>query len=199
MIARPFIGADAASFERTANRKDLAVLPPEPTLLNRHSDAGGTVVSIGKIGDIFAHSGTGREVKAAGNEALFDTLLSELKGAGPNTLLVVNFVDFDTLYGHRRDVAGYAAALEAFDRRLPGWKPVLGDDLAILTADHGCDPSWTGSDHTRECVPVIALGGARPSAPIGRRSTFADVGESLAASRPAAYGGSGTSSWRRRS
>ena len=200
IIARPFIGADAASFERTANRKDLAVLPPEPTLLNRHSDAGGTVVSIGKIGDIFAHSGTGREVKAAGNEALFDTLLSELKGAGPNTLLVVNFVDFDTLYGHRRDVAGYAAALEAFDRRLPELETVLKiDDLAILTADHGCDPSWTGSDHTRECVPVIALGGARPSAPIGRRSTFADIGESIAAHLGLPPMGTGESFWEARS
>ncbi len=194
VIARPFVGQNARTFERTANRKDLAVLPHAPTVLDRHADAGGTVVSIGKIGDIFAHSGTGKEVKAAGNEALFDTLLSELEIAGPNTLLVVNFVDFDTLYGHRRDVAGYAAALEAFDRRLPELEAVLGDDdLAILTADHGCDPSWPGSDHTRECVPVLALGGARPKTAIGRRTTFADVGESLAAHLGLPPMGSGTS------
>ena len=119
VIARPFIGTNADDFARTGNRKDLAVPPPSPTLLQRHSDTGGTVISIGKIGDIFAHQGTGEEVKASGNAVLFDTLQSVTDRAPDGSLVIVNFVDFDSLWGHRRDVAGYAAELEAFDYRLP--------------------------------------------------------------------------------
>ena len=181
VIARPFIGEDPASFRRTANRRDYSVLPPAPTLLRRQSDRGGAVISIGKIGDIFAHDGTGREVKAPDNDAMFDLMLTETRNAGSDSLIVVNFVDFDVHFGHRRDPAGYAAALEAFDRRLPEFEALLGpDDLAIITADHGCDPTWRGSDHTRENVPVLVLGGARPDGPVGHLSSFADVGQSLA-------------------
>ena len=181
VIARPFVGEDPASFRRTANRRDYSVLPPEPTLLKRHSDHGRPVISIGKIGDIFAHDGTGREVKAPDNDAMFDVLLEETRAAGPDSLVVVNFVDFDMHFGHRRNPAGYAAALEAFDRRLPEFEALLGpDDLAVITADHGCDPTWRGSDHTRENVPVLTLGGARPSGPIGHLSSFADIGQTLA-------------------
>jgi len=156
------------------------VPPPAPTLLDRHAAAGGSVVSIGKIGDIFAHRGTGVEVKANGNAALFDALLSVAGRTGDGSLVVVNFVDFDTLWGHRRDVAGYAAALEAFDRLLPGFLACLGPgDLAVLTADHGCDPTWPGSDHTREQVPVLFAGPAAPRGDLGQLA-FADVGATLA-------------------
>ncbi|WP_420402614.1 phosphopentomutase [Nisaea sp.] len=181
VIARPFSGETPETFRRTANRRDYSVLPPEPTLLRRHTDRGGPVISVGKIGDIFAHDGTGREVKAPDNDAMFDLLLSETKAAGENTLLVANFVDFDVHFGHRRDPAGYAAALEHFDRRLPQFELLLGPgDLAVITADHGCDPTWKGSDHTRENVPVLAGGGARPDGPVGHLASFADVGQSLA-------------------
>jgi phosphopentomutase len=182
VIARPFVGAAAASFRRTGNRKDLAVPPPHPTLLQRHDEAGGSVISIGKIGDIFAHIGTGREVKADGNAALFDTLLAETAGAPDGSLVLVNFVDFDTLHGHRRDIAGYAGALEAFDHRLAEFETLLRPgDLAIITADHGCDPSWGGTDHTRENVPVLGFGPGVAPRDIGHRASFADVGQSVAA------------------
>src|SRR3546814_2535076 len=111
------------------------------------------------IGDIFAHRGTGEEIKASGHPALFDALLAATDRAPDGALVVVNFVDFDSLWGHRRDVAGYAAELEAFDRRLPALLDRLGPgDLAVLTADHGNDPTWPGSDHTREQVPGLLAG-----------------------------------------
>ena len=120
VIARPFAGETAATFERTANRRDFAVPPPEPTLLDRLVERGSKVIGIGKIGDIFAHQGVSEVRKAAGNMALFDAALGAMDDAGDGDLVFANFVDFDMLYGHRRDIAGYAAALEAFDRRLPG-------------------------------------------------------------------------------
>ena len=181
VIARPFLGKNAASFKRSANRRDYSMLPPEPTLLKRHSERGGAVISIGKIGDIFAHDGTGREITAPDNDAIFDLLLKETRAADQNSLVVVNFADFDVLFGHRRNPAGYAAALETFDRRLPAFEALLGtEDLAVITADHGCDPTWYGTDHTRENIPVLTLGGARPGASIGHLSSFADVGQTLA-------------------
>ncbi len=181
VIARPFVGDGPGSFRRTGNRKDLAVPPPAPTLLSLFEAAGGSVISIGKMGDIYAHQGTGREVKADGNAALFDTLLAETETAPDKTLVLANFVDFDMLYGHRRDIAGYAAALEVFDRLLPRFEALMRPgDLAVITADHGCDPSWPGSDHTRENVPVIAFGPGIGAGDIGHRNTFADVGQSLA-------------------
>ncbi len=181
VIARPFIGSESGDFRRTGNRKDLAVPPPAPTLLALHEAAGGSVISIGKMGDIYAHLGTGREVKADGNAALFDALLTETEAAPDNALVLVNFVDFDMLYGHRRDIAGYAKALEDFDRRLLEFEALLKPgDLAVITADHGCDPSWPGSDHTRENVPIVAFGPNVTASDIGHRESFADVGQSLA-------------------
>ncbi|MDW7748337.1 phosphopentomutase [Halomonas sp.] len=181
VIARPFIGSDAASFTRTANRRDYSVEPPAPTVLQKLHDDGGTVVAIGKIADIYAHCGITRTVKASGHEALMDATLEALREAGERSLIMTNFVDFDMVHGHRRDVVGYAAALEAFDARLP---ELLGrledDDLLILTADHGCDPTWTGTDHTREHIPVLALGGGLAPGSLGARETFADIGQSLA-------------------
>jgi phosphopentomutase len=180
VIARPFVGAPG-SFRRTGNRKDLAVPPPEPTLLDRLVAAGGTVVGIGKIGDIYAHRGLSREVKADGNAALFDATLEAVRDTPDRSLVMTNFVDFDTLYGHRRDVAGYAAALEAFDARLPALEALLRPgDVAVITADHGCDPTWRGSDHTREHVPVLVRGHRIPAVPLERRDGFADIGQSLA-------------------
>ncbi|MCH8183958.1 MAG: phosphopentomutase [Proteobacteria bacterium] len=181
VIARPFVGASGA-FERTGNRRDYTTPPPEPTLLDRLCADGGEVISVGKVADIFAHQGTGRTVKANGNAALWDATLAALSEAPERSLIFTNFVDFDTLYGHRRNVAGYAAALEAFDARLPVFEKALRPgDLAIITADHGCDPTWTGTDHTRENVPVLAFGGGVAPGPLGLRESFADIGQTLAA------------------
>ena len=181
VIARPFLGKSAEDFERTGNRRDYSVLPPEPTLLDRLTDAGGRVLAVGKIGDIFAHQGITKLRKATGNMALFDATLETMDEAGDRDLVFTNFVDFDMLYGHRRNVAGYAAALEAFDRRLPELTAKLRDgDLMMITADHGCDPTWRGTDHTRERVPVIGTGpGLRPGT-IGVRPSYADMGETIA-------------------
>src|SRR5690606_2324245 len=139
-------------------------------------DAGGQVYAVGKIGDIFAHRGISKLYKADGNHALFDTTLQALHEAPPRTLVFSNFVDFDMLYGHRRDIAGYAQALEAFDRRLPELLAEMGpDDLLILSADHGCDPRWPGSDHTREHVPVLPHAAGTQPGSLGERGTLADT------------------------
>jgi phosphopentomutase len=180
VIARPFAGA-AGQFTRTGNRRDYSLPPPEPTLLDRF---GGTTISIGKIGDIFAHQGTGRIIKANGNAELWQKTLAVAGGADENLVALTNFVDFDTLYGHRRDIAGYAAALEAFDTMLPRFEALLRPgDLAVITADHGCDPTWPGTDHTRENVPVLAFGPGIRAAELGVRESFADIGQTLAGHR----------------
>ena len=182
VIARPFVGETPADFERTGNRRDYSVPPPEPTLLDRAEAAGRQVTGVGKIADIFAHRGITETRKASGNAAILDATLAAIDEAQDGALVFSNLVDFDMLYGHRRDVAGYAAALEAFDRRLPevGQRLKRGD-LVVITADHGCDPTWRGSDHTRERVPIMAFGpGLRPRG-IGVRSTYADIGETIAA------------------
>lgn len=180
VIARPFEGADQNSFTRTGNRRDFSISPPGKTLLDRQSDAGGNVISIGKIGDIYAHSGTGSIVKANGNEALMDATLKALEEASDNTLIFTNFVDFDMLYGHRRDVPGYAAALEAFDARLPELEARLKQgDRAVITADHGCDPTWPGTEHTREHVPILSFGPDCKPRNLGPRN-FSDIGQTLA-------------------
>lgn len=182
VIARPFIGERAGEFKRTGNRKDLAVPPPEPTLLARVEAEGGNVVSIGKIGDIFAHVGTGRIVKATGNPDIMEKTLNAMRTAPGGSLVMSNFVDFDMEYGHRRDVAGYAAALEYFDSRLPDIMAEMEPgDLVFLTADHGCDPTWHGTDHTREYVPVLGFGPSLPPIDIGLRGSFADIGQTIAA------------------
>ncbi|MCC7049796.1 MAG: phosphopentomutase [Alphaproteobacteria bacterium] len=180
VIARPFVGEPNA-FRRTGNRRDYATPPPEPTLLDRLKASGREVLSVGKVSDIFAAQGITRKVKADGNAALMQATMDAARDAPDGALVFTNFVDFDTLYGHRRDVAGYAAALEAFDRELPALERALRPgDLAIITADHGCDPTWEGTDHTREFVPVIAFGPASRPAAIGRRDSFADIGQTLA-------------------
>jgi phosphopentomutase len=179
VIARPFVGSNSADFKRTANRRDYAVPPAAPTILDIASGEERDVVSVGKIADIFAHSGTGRVLKADGNDALFDRTLEGFGTLGDGGLLFANFIDFDTVYGHRRDVAGYAGALEAFDARLPELDNVSrADDLIIITADHGCDPTWQGTDHTREQVPILQFHGSAGS--IGCRGTFADIAATVA-------------------
>ena len=181
VIARPFVG-EPGSFERTGNRRDFAVPPPEPTLLDRAKTAGRATICVGKIADIYAHSGVTDERKASGNEALTDATLRAMDDAGEGDLVVTNFVDFDMLYGHRRDVPGYAAALEAFDRRLPELEAKLRPgDMMVLTADHGCDPTWPGTDHTRERVPVLISGPSLGAGKMRAAETFADIGETLAA------------------
>lgn len=181
VIARPFIGTGPDNYTRTGNRRDLTTPPPAKTVLDKLAEAGGEVISIGKIADIYAHQGITKKVKATGNAALFDATLTELQDAPDRSIVFTNFVDFDMLYGHRRDVEGYAAALEYFDRRLPELLDAMQDeDLLIITADHGCDPTWAGSDHTREHIPVVCFGAHLKPGSIGKRDTFADIGQTLA-------------------
>ncbi len=192
VIARPFVGSNSADFVRTGNRRDLTTPPPEPTVLDKLVDSGGEVISIGKIADIYAHQGVTTKIKATGNAALFDATLDALESAPDRSIVFTNFVDFDMLYGHRRDPAGYAEALEYFDNRLPELLDMLNeDDLVIVCADHGCDPTWEGTDHTREHIPVLAFGAGMPAGSLGQRDTFADIGQSLAGFfglAPMAYG-----------
>jgi phosphopentomutase len=181
IIARPFTGADAASFVRTGNRRDLTTPPHADTLLDKLAADGGEVISVGKISDIYAHQGITKKIKATGNAALFDATLEALSDAGDRSIVFTNFVDFDMLYGHRRDVPGYAAALEYFDQRLPELlEQMQDDDILVICADHGCDPTWPGSDHTREHIPVLVYGASVQAGPLGKRESFADIGQSLA-------------------
>ena len=181
VIARPFVGTTSRDFARTGNRRDYSVLPPEPTLLDRLTEAGRTVHAVGKIADIFAHQGIGRMIKANGNMELFEATLKAMDEAEDGDLVFTNFVDFDMLYGHRRDVPGYAAALEAFDQRLPDLdRKLKPGDIVILTADHGCDPTWRGTDHTRERVPILVFGPGVRTRSIGVLPSFAWIGETIA-------------------
>jgi phosphopentomutase len=180
VIARPFLGKNG-NYRRTSNRHDYAVPPPSATLLDHVKDAGGEVIALGKISDIFAAQGVSRVVKGVDNMALFDALLKVEEEAGDKSLTFVNFVDFDQAFGHRRDIAGYSNALHELDERLPEFMVKLKEgDLVVITADHGCDPSWPGSDHTREHIPMIFFGpGVAPRAlPISE--TFSDIGATLA-------------------
>jgi phosphopentomutase len=180
VIARPFSGETRGAFRRTANRKDWAIEPAEPTILDQLTAAERKVITIGKIGDIFAHRGTGEEVKAAGNVALLDAALKAFERLPEGGLVFANLIDFDVEYGHRRDVPGYAAALEAFDRRIPEITARLRPgDLAIITADHGNDPTWRGTDHTRERVPILAFGPGIRTGSMGVRASLADIAASL--------------------
>ena len=157
VIARPFLGTQGA-FQRTGNRKDFAILPPAPVLTNRVQDAGRAVYAVGKIGDIFSMQGID-EVRKGDDRTLMGHLGDLVRDAPDGSLTFANFVEFDSLYGHRRDVSGYARHLEWFDAELG---PLLGQlrdgDMLVITADHGNDPTWVGTDHTRERVPVLVAG-----------------------------------------
>ncbi len=177
VIARPFVGSPG-NFSRTQHRRDFAIAPPEKTLCDWVSDAGGKVHAVGKIGDIFSMQGIDTVVKGADAD-LMEHLVDLTRDAGDGSLTFANFVEFDSLFGHRRDVEGYASALEWFDANMPRLLGNMRDgDLMIFTADHGNDPTWTGTDHTRERVPVIGYGvGAKAIGQVG----FTDVGVSVAA------------------
>ncbi|MDR6873746.1 phosphopentomutase [Bosea sp. BE125] len=180
VIARPFLGTVEDGFRRTGNRKDFAIPPPDETLLDRLAAQGRTIITVGKIGDIFAHRATGEEIKPFGNAAMFEAALEALERLPDGGFCFVNLVDFDSEYGHRRDVPGYAAALEAFDAALPRLEAGLRPgDIAMITADHGNDPTWPGTDHTREHTPILAFGPALAPGPIGRRESFADIAATL--------------------
>jgi phosphopentomutase len=176
-IARPFVGTAARGFTRTANRHDYAMAPPAPTLCDWAAAAGRRVTALGKIGDIFSMRGIA-EARKGRDAVLFEHLVDLAGSAEDGSLTFANFVEFDTEYGHRRDVAGYARHLEWFDAGLPRVLERLGPgDLMIVTADHGNDPTWTGTDHTRERVPVVGWGVQGAIGHVG----FADVGASIAA------------------
>ncbi len=181
VIARPFLGETAKTFERTGNRKDYSVLPPYDTLLDVLTKAEHDVCSIGKIGDIFAHRGTGHEIKVSGFDELMATTQIEMLKLKIGGFLMVNFVNFDTDFGHQRDVAGYAGLLEKFDHWLAKAVHLVGpNDHLFITADHGNDPSFKGTDHTRERVPVLWLNPPQKPGSIGLRETFSDIGQTIA-------------------
>ncbi|GAB2934819.1 phosphopentomutase [Rheinheimera gaetbuli] len=181
VIARPFLGDSPQNYARTGNRRDYSVLPPAPTVLDKLTTAGGKVISIGKIADIYAHQGISESLKATGLEQLIDKTLAQMATQADNSLIFTNLVDFDQNFGHRRDAVGYGEALEYFDQRLPELIDACGDDcLLILTADHGCDPTWPGTEHTREYIPVLVYKAGLGDVALGERGSFADIGQTLA-------------------
>lgn len=181
VIARPFVGTCAEDFTRTTNRHDFAVPAPKDTLLDKMVAAGGSVYAVGKIADIFAHRGITKHYAAGGLEKLIDATIAAVQDAPDNTIVFTNFVDFDSSFGHRRDIKGYGEALEYFDSRLPEITALLkAEDLLLITADHGNDPAWTGTDHTREKVPVLFSGADVKVAQLKPMATFADIGKTIA-------------------
>lgn len=181
VIARPFLGNNAADFKRTENRHDYAVPPPAGNLLPVLKDAGLDVVCIGKIASIYDDLGVTEDLTAKNNEQTVDQTIAALN-ADSRGLIFSNFVDFDMLYGHRRDTEGYAKALERFDERLPEIISAMrDDDLLIMTADHGNDPTYPGSDHTREYVPLLVYGKtAKSGVALGTRQSLSDIGQTVA-------------------
>ncbi|XBC45084.1 MAG: phosphopentomutase [Buchnera aphidicola (Schlechtendalia chinensis)] len=181
VIARPFTGNKKFNFLRTGNRRDFSVEPHDTTILEKIiNEKSGSVISIGKISDIFAGKGITKQVNAIGLSNLFNSTICEIKKSTNNTIVFVNFVDFDSSWGHRRDVSGYAKGLEWFDNRLPELlKLVQREDILIITADHGCDPTWIGTDHTRENVPILVYWPTIEPTFLGHRETFADIAQTL--------------------
>jgi len=182
VIARPFLGNNSADFNRTDNRHDYAVPPPSGNLLPLLKDNGLDVVCIGKIASIYDFLGVTEDLTAKNNEQAVDQTIVALN-TDSKGLIFSNLVDFDMLYGHRRDTEGYAAALEHFDSRLPEiFGAMRDDDLLVITADHGNDPTFPGSDHTREYAPLLAYGPtAKPGVHLGTRGSLADIGQTIAA------------------
>ena len=181
VIARPFLGNNAGDFKRTENRHDYAVAPPEDNLLPLLKERGLDVVCIGKIASIYDGVGVTEDLTAKNNaQSVYQTI----RALGDNSqgLIFSNLVDFDMLYGHRRDPEGYAKALEEFDQRLPEIFDAMNpDDLLIITADHGNDPTYRGTDHTREYAPLLVYGkSARAAADLGTRESLADIGRTIA-------------------
>ncbi len=181
VIARPYVGTPG-NYARTANRKDYAMLPPSETVLQRLDQAGVPVTGVGKIGNIFSEKGISRSLPTKNNQAGMEVTF-QLMDEQEDGLLFINLVDFDSKFGHRNDPKGYGNALEEFDQHLGVLLPMLrDDDLLIITADHGCDPTVPGTDHSREYVPLLVKHGSlHPGTSLGTRSTFADIAQSLAA------------------
>jgi len=181
VIARPFLGDEVNGYERTKNRKDYSLRPQGKSVLEIAQENGQEVIGVGKIYDIFGGHGITQKKLAYKLEGLFDETLKQVKSLDKNGIIYTNFVDFDMEWGHRRDTEGYAKGLEYFDKRLPELLNALQDgDFLILTADHGCDPTYKGNDHTRENVPIFGLLKNAHLGDIGLRDTFADMGASIA-------------------
>ena len=181
VIARPFLGSESDNFHRTGNRKDYSIEPETDTLLDILVANNKRVAAVGKISDIFAHRGISTSTKAVGLESLIDETIKTMGESQEETLIFTNLVDFDQDYGHRRDPEGYCRALCYLDSRIDDIKQTMDkDDLLIISADHGCDPTWTGTDHTREFVPIIAYKKGVGEIDLGVRDTFADIGQTLA-------------------
>jgi phosphopentomutase len=180
VIARPFVG-EPGDFERTERRKDFSLAPPEPTILNLLEEQGLEVNAVGKITYIFNHSGITDSVTTSDNMDGVDQTI-EYMDQTEKGLIFSNLVDFDQNYGHRRNVEGYAAALKAFDQRIPEIKAAMrDDDLLLITADHGCDPTYQGTDHTREYIPVLAYGKEiNNNLDLGIRESFSDLAATIA-------------------
>ncbi len=192
VIARPFCG-DAPSFTRTANRRDFSLAPPRETLLDAVSAAGQSVLAVGKIADIFAGRGVTNTIKTHSNTEGMTAALAALNEDFTG-LCFVNLVDFDMLYGHRQDVDGYAAAFAEFDRWLPSFLAKMGEEDALfITADHGCDPGDDSTDHTREYVPLLAVGAQIKPVNLGTRKSFADIGATIAVALDVSFSGDGES------
>ncbi|WAI11721.1 MAG: phosphopentomutase [Buchnera aphidicola (Macrosiphum albifrons)] len=182
VIARPFIGNNKLNFQRTGNRRDFSIKPFSTTVIKKLIDEKeGQVVAIGKVSDIYGGVGISKEIKSTGLNELCNTTIYEMKAAVNNTIIFTNLVDFDSSWGHRRDVSGYAKGLEFFDYRLSEIiNLVQKNDLLILTADHGCDPTWKGTDHTRENVPILIYSPDIKKHYLGHRKTFSDIGQTIA-------------------
>ena len=179
VIARPFVGEQGA-YTRTHNRHDYSLVPPARTIMDILQDAGEPTTSVGKVKSVFGGRGFTESIAAGGNAAILQGVLDQLDRQ-TSGMIFANLVDFDMLYGHRRNPQGYARALEAFDERLPDLVGCLGaDDLLILTADHGNDPTWVGTDHTREYVPILAWHAQVRGLGVGTRTTMADIGATIA-------------------
>ncbi len=180
IIARPFVGAGRGQFKRTANRKDFTVTPTGETVLERAHKSGKQVIALGKIADIFDGVGVGTEIRTESNsDGMRKT--TDLVRQSDADFIFTNLVDFDSKYGHRNDVAGYAKALETFDGELKALLDTMRpDDLLFITADHGNDPTTPSTDHARECVPLLAMGKAVKPGDLGRRQSFSDLGATVA-------------------
>jgi len=182
VIARPFIGNSSSNFQRTGNRRDFSIKPFSTTVIKKLIDEKqGQVVAIGKVSDIYGGVGISKKIKSTGLNELCNATIKEMKEAGNNTIVFTNLVDFDSNWGHRRDVSGYAKGLEFFDCKLSEMiNLVKKNDLLILTADHGCDPTWKGTDHTRENIPILIYSPDIQKRFLGHRKTFSDIGQTIA-------------------
>ena len=180
VIARPFVG-EPGSFSRTSARRDFSLEPPTPTILDVLVENGIPVYSVGKIKDIFAGRGITEGVKTNNNQEVVDGVLRYMQSKDESCLIFANLVDFDMLWGHRNDAEGYARGLEEFDKRLPDILNALRpDDILIILADHGCDPTTASTDHSREYVPLLVTGNKVKPENLGVRETFADAAQTIA-------------------